>query len=120
MAVQRLPAGFCARDVHLASSIPRSKVYPVVDELHDLGVIKVVQTELPPEWGEFTVRQRLRYKREHGMRRRGIEPRRYRYSPEGLQRLLRGRLRTLVGAAEHEALRRIDAVFEEYFTVVSP
>jgi hypothetical protein len=114
-ALEDIGDGFTVSRLSAAVGMPPSKGYRVVNRLQAVRIVEALPgIERPPDWGDYSLGMRKRFYEEHGLRRRGRDPRRYRYSPARALALLRERIQEEIEGIDRQAADEINALLEEY------
>lgn len=107
-ALPRMGGVFTVSQLSRAAGIPRSKGYPTVRRLEELGLVEALPgLRRPDDWGEYTLGMRKRFYRDHGLPPRGKEPRRFRYRPRRALEHLRDGVMREIATVDTEAQKRI-------------
>jgi hypothetical protein len=113
--LEEIGDGFTVPGLSAAVGMPPSKGYRVVKRLQAVRIVEDLPgVERPPDWGDYSRGMRKRFYEEHGLRRRGRDPRRYKYSPARALALLRERVQEEIEGIDRRAADEINALLEEY------
>ena len=114
-ALQEIEDGFTVSQLSFMVGMPSSKGYHIIKRLLAIKIVETLpKVERPPDWGDYSLKMRKKFYKEHGLQYRGREPQRYRYCPLKALALLRDRVQTEIEIIDKQATDEINALLKEY------
>lgn len=122
-AVRTLPhltENFTVPEMARKADIPRSKGYPAIKALQDLGLVETIpKIHRPDDWDDYSLSMRKRFYSENGLPKRGMEPQRYKFSRLRAVMELRDVVRRRILEIDEGAFTETARLMSEYHDIVS-